>query len=162
MPLKYEKPDPRLLRELQAVADRSVELQQALKDANVAFPDDFPFPEIELLARTLIALPKGTAEGSKEILDYARMRFADIGQRYIKHEDADAAIDDDKPPVLERGMAVDRAIGGLVLAISYAQAEYSRQSGEAIDDDSGAEPGVRPSSDLANDLADLRGDLQSV
>ncbi|MEM7045671.1 MAG: SUMF1/EgtB/PvdO family nonheme iron enzyme, partial [Pseudomonadota bacterium] len=46
--------------------------------------------------------------------------------------------------------------------ISYAQAEYSRQSGEAIDDDSGAEPGVRPSSDLANDLADLRGDLQSV
>jgi len=140
-------------------------LRRVLTASNIAFPGDFPSQEIELLTKTLIGLPEGTAEGCKEILDYGRVRLADIGQQFIKHEgeaDADAAIDDEVPPGLERGMAVDRAIGELLSSISYAQAEYSRQSGEAIDDDSGAEPGTRPSGDLIQDLSELSGDLQAV
>lgn len=163
MPLNFSKPDPRLLRELHAVADHAGELGRVLeKAANIAFPDKFPFQEIELICKMLIGLPEGTAEGSKEILDYGRVRLADIGQRFIKHDDAEAPIGDETPPGLARGMAVDRAIGDLVLAISYAQAEYSRQSGEAIDDDSGTELGVRPGGNLADDLAALRDDLQSI
>lgn len=164
MPLNYDKPDQRLLRELQVVADHARELKRVLETAaNIKFPDEFPFEEIELLTKTLMGLPDGTAEGSKEILDYGRARFAHIGGRFIKHGDeAEGEADEDAPPGLERGMAVDRAIRELLSSISYAQAEYSEQSGEAIDDDSGAELGVRPGGDLADGLSELGRDLQSV
>lgn len=164
MALNYDKPDTRLLRELQAVADHARELTRVLETAaNIKFPDDFPFEEVELLTKTLMGLPDGTAEGSKEILDYGRARFAHIGRRFIKHGDeAEGEADEAVPPGLERGMAADRAIRELLSSISYAQAEYSEQSGEAIDDDSGAETGVRPGSDLADDLSELGGDLQAV
>ena len=163
MPLNYAQPGPRLLRELGAVAEHAGELHRVLKASNIAFPDDFPFQEIERLTKILVGLPKGTAEGCKEILDYGRTRFADIGQRFIKHADEiDPQCDGEAPPGLERCMAVDRAIGDLLSSISYAQAEYSRQCGEAIDDDSGAEAGVRPGGDLIDEVTDLCGDLEAV
>lgn len=163
MALSYTKPNAALLRELQAVASAAQELECVLKTAN-ALPEDFAISEITALTKTLMGLPKGTAEGCREILDYCRVRLADIGQQNIKPEDDQnsSEYENDTRPALARGMAVDRAIGQLLLSISYAQAEYSRQSGEEIADDSGAEPGVEPSEEIANEFSDLRRVVQSV
>ena len=124
MSLKYEKPNPALMRELEFVASDAVDLLRVLKTANV-LPEDFPLDEVKSIASTLQALHRGTDEGCREPLDYCRRRLAEIGQQHIKPEDATNSSEvDDEPPALTRGMALDQAFGRLFSSINYAQAEY--------------------------------------
>jgi Leucine-rich repeat (LRR) protein len=136
--LTYETPSPSLMRELREVESDAGALEAELKRANL-LPSDFPAKQLQELLVELQSLPAGTAEGSRQPLEYARSRLPAIRRQFIKTEEDshESPADEDAPPPLTRGMTIDVRIGALVNSVTTALDEYralaSIQDNDAAD-----------------------------
>ncbi|MDH3664065.1 MAG: hypothetical protein OEU92_29300 [Alphaproteobacteria bacterium] len=157
MPLRYEKPDRSLHRELNAVARMAGALDRVLGRANF-LPDDFPEDELRFWVDKLQALPAGTAEGCREPLRYAHERLSAVIRDHIGIDDEDVdgsnSEDGDASPSLARGEPIEQAITNLIGAISVANSEYERQADESLEEEERDRP-FRPTSDQAATLERL-------
>jgi hypothetical protein len=110
MPLLYEKPDARFMRELQEVADDASALATELNQAN-ALPSDFPRDELLEIAAALRDLPLGTAQGTKFSLEYARSRLPTVRREHTVAEAHAPPMDKSGPtaPVF-RGEQIDQRL----------------------------------------------------
>ena len=159
MPLTYGRPPPELMRELEEVARDATSLSDYLLTLNT-LPDTFPAPQVMDICETLSKLPKGTAEGCRIPLEYARQRFPRVRREHVLNEDqiAASADEDDAPPLL-RGMALDRMLRDLMGSVSTALDQYRLLASSEPDDTVGPEPVADMSDDpaIANAAALARG-----
>jgi hypothetical protein len=106
------------MRELREVKSDASALATALATAQHV-PSDFPAGQLQGLLVELQSLPDGTAEGCRQSLEYARARLPAIRRQFIKTEEESrqSPADEDAPPPLIRGMAIDARIGALVNSV---------------------------------------------
>ncbi len=150
--LGYSRPPDSLMEELEEVARDSIALSNEIAKAN-HLPKDFPAQQLLELLKQLIELPKGTAEGCKTPLQYARQRIPAIRRSYIITEQKSAKQDTggDEPPPLTRGMAIDKRLTALIGSIATALDEYRRLVG-ATDIEIADTADSLPKADRENDI----------
>jgi hypothetical protein len=135
VPLEFKSPSPRYLRELFAVSNASRDLANTL--GSNALPDDFPVAAITELCQSLESLPKGTAEGSIQILLQARNRLPSLRNKFFDFEDDAQAqtIDPDARPIEKRDGFVDTALVRLMAAIGSAIDQYQQEAADEVEPD---------------------------
>lgn len=165
MPLKHEKPNRALLRELNAVARVARALDGALRRTNF-LPPKFPDDELQFWIDKLQALPDGTAEGCREPLCYAQERLSAVIRDHIIIDDdaieETAGTDADDLPFPARGEPIEQAITNLIGAISVANSEYERQADESHEEVERDRPLVPTAAESAalDQLGNRAGDLE--
>jgi Leucine-rich repeat (LRR) protein len=164
MPLPFERPSPRYLRELVAVSEASRGLTQSL--GSNALPDNFPVVAITELGQSLESLPKGTAEGSIQILLQARNRLPSWRNDFFDFEDHldFQPVDPEARPIEKRDGFVDTALVKLIAAVSSAIEQYQKEAGAEVEPDVDIDQPVPAGQDfgVANALETLaRVDAQS-
>jgi Leucine-rich repeat (LRR) protein len=133
--LSYTAPPPSLLTELKEVASDASVLAIEISRAN-RLPLDFPRDQLQELLSELQSLPKGTAEGCRQPLEYTRARLPAIRRRFIQTEEQSREIhaDEEGSSALTRGMIIDIRIGALVNSVTTALDEYRALASEEGDD----------------------------
>ena len=91
MALERIRPDEALDRELRDVSRDALTLLEFLRAPNIALPDTFPSNQLGEICQSLGDLPRGTAEGCRTPLEYARVRLPAIRREHILSEEAGSA-----------------------------------------------------------------------
>jgi hypothetical protein len=165
MPLSYTKPPEKLMLELIEVALHSGEFAELIRKIN-SFPDLFPRDETIEICAMLSTLPKGTAEGCRIPLEYARVRLASLRRQHlVRHLPTATELSPCEPiSQLSRGSIIDRKLILLYAAVATALDEYRSLTGETTNDRALNEPyQAHPNLPETLDRARLEGDrLQEV
>jgi hypothetical protein len=141
--LMYTSPPSSLMIELREVATDAVALAKELAAAN-QLPPDFPVEQLQELLVELQSLPEGTAEGSRQPLEYARSRLPAIRRKFIQTEEQSRQprADEEVPPPLTRGMVIDQRLGALVNSVTTALDEYRALASVELEDAADTAPSV--------------------
>lgn len=131
MPLPYERPTGRYMRELDRVGSDALTFAQRVREAN-NFLGSFPEADALDLSARLEELKNGTAEGGRPVLELAAQQLTAWRYDHILHpddSDPDAQPDPEFPPTLERGGDLDIALGQLITQVNTALQSYWREAG---------------------------------
>ena len=136
MPLEYQRPSVELGLELEEVAAKALALRDYLKAPNIPL-DGFPSERLTELCGALASLPRGTAEGCRAPLTYARIELPRIRRKYISRAPAPKP-DGETPPSVEREDRLDLLLKDLFASVSTALAQYQVEAAVELPD--GLEP----------------------
>ncbi len=136
MPLKHEKPNPALIRELIEVRDAARDLNNLVKAAS-GLPNDFPLGPFENMLLSLMGLPDGTAADARPILHAADKRGVKLRHEYSKRPRAKEPQNAREfVPPFERGQKLDKSLSELRTALGTALEECRIQEiGDHPDED---------------------------
>jgi len=138
MALDYGRPNSRLARELDQVAKEAARVTETMRGINL-MPQTFPVEAVQKACISLANLPKGTAEGCVDPLNYARYLLPLVRRDhfYIDGEEPELQGEDDI--FFTREHPLDLAITRLYAAVGTALDEYRAQAQDIYDDHIGGE-----------------------
>src|SRR5258708_5564175 len=149
MPLEHSSPTPTLAAELNEVARDAEALMEILqRGLNAPLPPEFPREQLIDICKTLIFLPRGTAEGCRAPLEYARKRLPSIRGEHIA---VDVASPEGRSPRLTRGELLDQTLATLIVSVSTALDAYGRLAADEAGPDFKPEIGVKASRSTVDD-----------
>jgi hypothetical protein len=144
MPLEHSSPAPTLAAELDEVARDAQGLMEVLqRGLNIPLPNEFPREQLIDICSILVLLPRGTAEGCREPLEYARRRLPSIRREHVS---TDSILRDEAAPLLVRGARFDQKLATLISSVSTALDAYGRLAADETGPDFKPEAGIKPSS----------------
>jgi hypothetical protein len=122
-------PSPNVLREFDDVARRAIAFSEALEKNRNSLPNTFPGPEIEKICKTLADLPRGTTQGGREQLDYAKDRLPDVRGEFFQHD----VITEDRRAA--RDETLDQHFALLIASVATAISSIDREAGQRPPDE---------------------------
>jgi hypothetical protein len=131
--MKFTTPSIDLLRELLNVAESADSLSNHVATAN-HLPPNFPKAQTISLCQVLSNLPKGTSEGCREPLIYARMRLPALRREYILDQQEAHTVTEHDLPAVRRGEELDQRISELAIAVGTALDQYQVDASETVFD----------------------------
>lgn len=159
MPLQHTIPTATLATELDEVATTAQELIEVLRRGlNVPLPAEFPRDQLIDICTALVQLPKGTAEGCRAPLEYARKRLPSIRREHIATDRAHGAQD---APLLVRGARLDQKLATLISSVSTALDAYGRLAADETGADFKPEAGIKASRKTVDDVVASARDLDA-
>ncbi|MDP3552652.1 leucine-rich repeat domain-containing protein [Methylocystis sp.] len=133
MPLDYSTPSDELMRELLEVAVKAQGLEEFLGKQNIPL-DGFPSEQLKQVCIALTRLPRGTAEGCREPLVYARKRLPAIRREYVSPPSSRTEENWDVPPYVSRGDGLDLLLKDLLASVTTALDQYQVEARTELPD----------------------------
>jgi hypothetical protein len=159
MALEHSSPAPTLAAELDEVARDAQALIEVLqRGLNVLLPPEFPRDQLTDICATLVLLPRGTAEGCRAPLEYARKRLPSIRREHIA---TDGARGHGDTPLIVRGAHLDQKLATLISSVSTALDAYGRLAADETGADFKPEAGTRASKSTVEDVVERARDLDA-
>ncbi len=106
--------------------------------------DSFPSEQLKQICIALAHLPKGTAEGCREPLVYARNRLPAIRREHVLPTKHRTAADDDSQPLVSRGERLDQQLTVLLASVATALDQYQTELRSKLPDAVEQETAVDP------------------
>ena len=159
MPLEHSSPAPTLAAELDEVARDAQDLMEVLqRGLNIPLPTEFPREQLVDICSALVLLPRGTGEGSRAPLEYARKRLPSIRREHVS---TDSLQKNDAAPLLVRGARFDQKLATLISSVSTALDAYGRLAADETGPDFKPEAGIKASKATVEDVVSRARELDA-